>query len=85
MKINKISDHNYKVVDKFMITNNFTYKYENPYNVQFLETQFLTNGTVTLKWGAIKIRNTVRRIEPHTSDAKVEDITTENMYDNIKK
>ena len=47
-KNRKRIDHNYKVGNKFMLTNNYAYKYETPYNVPVLITQCWTNITVTL-------------------------------------
>ena len=52
---NKRVDHNYKVGDKFMITNDSAYKYVTPHNGLFVITQWYTNGTVTLHCGLIKV------------------------------
>ena len=41
------------------------------------------NGTVTLKYGAIKIRQNIHQIKPYTSDKNVEDINPENMCDDV--
>ena len=52
---NKRVDHDYKVGDKVVLTNNSAYKYETTYNGPFLKTQYWTNGTVTLQCGPIKL------------------------------
>ena len=49
----------------------------------FLITQCWTNGTVTLQCGPKKGRHNIRRIKTYTSDTNVEDITPENMYDDV--
>ena len=49
-------EYDYKVGDKFMLTNHTTYKYETPYKGPFLITQYFTNGTVNLQCGPTKIR-----------------------------
>ena len=49
--INRV-DHDYKVRDKVMLTNNTAYKYETPYNGAFVITQVWNNGTVKLQYGA---------------------------------
>ena len=72
----KRADHNYKVRDKFKLTNNTAYKYEMSYNAPFVITQCWINGTFTLQWSAIKIRHNICRINPYTSDTNVEDINT---------
>ena len=49
-KNNNKFDHNYKVVDKFMVDNNAAYKYETSYKGPFVIMHFWTNGEVTLRW-----------------------------------
>ena len=49
--INRV-DHDYKVRDKVMLTNNTAYKYETTYNGAFVITQFWNNGTVKSQYGA---------------------------------
>ena len=66
-----------------MLTNNAAYKYETPYNRPFVITQCWTNGTVTLQYVLIQIRHIIGWIKPYTSDTNVEDITPENMYDDV--
>ena len=73
---NKIVDHDYKVGDKFILTNNAEYKYETPSNEPFGITQCWTNDTFTLQCGAIQIRHNMHQINPYTSDTNVEEITT---------
>ena len=72
-----ISDHDYKVGDKIMPNNHAAYRYEITYKGPFVITQCWTSGTVTLKYGATKIRHNIRRIKPYTSDTNVEDIKAE--------
>ena len=55
-----------------MLNNNAAFKYEMTYKVPFYITQCCTNGIVTLRYGAIKIRYNIRCIQPYTSDTKVE-------------
>ena len=62
-----------------MLTNNAAYKYENPYNGQFLLTQCWTNGVVVLQFGHIKIRRNIRWIKPYISYTKVEYINPEKF------
>ena len=50
-------DYDYKVGDKFMLTNPTTNKYEKPYKGPFLITQCFTNGTVNLQYGAAHINH----------------------------
>ena len=66
-----------------MIANKYAYRYETPYNVLFLITQCWTSGTVTLHCGAIKIMHNIRHSKPYTYDKNVEDINTENIYDDV--
>ena len=77
-------DQNYKVGDKVMLTNNDAFKYETPYNTPFVITKCWTNGTVTLRYGTIKISHTTHHIKPYKSDTKIEYIRPENMYDGVK-
>ena len=65
-----------------MLTNNNAYKYKTPCNGPFVITQCWKNSTVTLHCGAIKSRHNTRFTKTYTSDTNVEDITTENMYEN---
>ena len=67
-----------------MLNNIAAYKYETPYEGTFVITQCWDNYTVTLQQGAIKIRHNICRIRPYKYDTNVEDITTENMYDDVK-
>ena len=82
-KNSKIVDHDYKFQDNFMIINNAAYRYEMPYNKPYFITQSCNNGTVTLQCVAIKVRHNILHIKSYTSVINVEDITTENMYDNV--
>ena len=67
-------DHDYKAGDKVMLNNHSAYKYETPYKGPFSIARCWTNGTVILKYDAIKIRHNIRRIKPYTSDISFEDI-----------
>ena len=76
-------DYDYKVGDKFMITNHTAYKYETPYIVPFVITQCFHNGTVELQYGAIQITYNIRHINPYKLDTKVEYSNSKNMYDTV--
>ena len=56
-----------------MLTNNVTQKYETSYNGPFEIIWCWSNGTVTLKYGAIKIGRNIRHIKPYTNDTNAED------------
>ena len=79
----KSDDRDYKVGDKFVLNNNAACKYKTPYKGPFFITQCWTNVLVVLQCGAIKIRCNICHMEPYTSVANVEDITPENMCDNV--
>ena len=64
-------EYDYKVRDKFMITNHTAYKYETPYKSPFVITQCFNNGAVNLQYGPIYIY--IRWIKPYKPDTKVED------------
>ena len=66
-----------------MLANIAAYKYKTPYNGPFVIKQCWNNGTVALQCGPIQIRYNTRWINPYTSDTNVEDITPENMYDDV--
>ena len=77
-KNNKRFDHEYKVRDKVVLDKYSAYKYGTPYKGPFMIMQCWTNGIVTLKCGAIKIRYNILRIKPHTYDINIEDINLKN-------
>ena len=81
LKNSKIIDHDYKIRDTVMLTNNYAYKYETPYDGPFGITQCWRKGTIKLQYGAKNIRHNVRHINPYTSDTNVEDNNNENMYE----
>ena len=56
-----------------MLTNHTSYKCKTPYKGPFLITQYVTNGTVNLQCGAIRINHNIRQIKPYKLDNKVED------------
>ena len=64
-----------------MLNNSAEYKYEMPYKGPFVITHFLTNGTVTLQYGAIKIGHYIRCIKPYKYDTNVDYINPKNMCD----
>ena len=66
--------HDYKVGDKLMLDNNDNFRYDTPYKVPFEITQCCVDGTVTLQYGATKIRYIIRKIKQYTSDTNIEDI-----------
>ena len=76
-------NHDYKVGDKFMLIYHTAYKYETPYKIPFVITQCLTNGTVNLQCGAIKIKYNICRIKPYKSGTKLKDYNSINMYDAV--
>ena len=76
-------DHDYKDVDKFMISNHAAYKYEIPYKGPFFITRCFTNVTVNIQYGPTKISHNIRRIDPHKSDTNIKDINPENMCKNF--
>ena len=78
-------DQEYEVVDKGMITNHTTYKYETPYKGPFVITQCFINGTVNLHCVLIKIRYNIHRINPYKYDTKVEDISSKNISEDVNK
>ena len=81
---NKRYDHDYIVGDKFILTNNYAYKYEIPYNRPFVIKEFWTNDAVTLQCGTIKVRHNICHIKPYTSDTNIEDIKQKLMIDDLK-
>ena len=76
-----IVEYDYKVIDKFMLTNHTVYKYETPYKDPFVITQCFTNVRVLLQCGAIQIKYNICRINPYKSDTKVEDFYPKSMDD----
>ena len=66
-----------------MLNNRDAYKYETPHKCPFLITQCWNNGAVTLQYGREKNRYNIRQIKPYTYDKNVEDITPENMHDDV--
>ena len=78
-------DYNYKVGDDAMLTNHTSYKYETPYKGPFVITQCFTNGKVKLQCGTTQITYNIRRINIYKSDTKVDDSSSKNMSDDVKK
>ena len=78
-----IVDQDYKVRDNVMITRHTAHKYETPYMGPFFITQCFTNDTISLKIGATQTRYNICRINPYTSDTKVEYFGSKNMLDNV--
>ena len=54
-----------------------------PYAGPFVKTQCLTNGTVELQYGAIKVRYNIRRIKLYKYEKNIEDISTESTDNGI--
>ena len=63
-----IIDHDYRVGDKVTTKNRSAYKYETPFRGI---VQTWTNGTVTLRTGAVTHRVNIRNIKPY-NDADIE-------------
>ena len=66
-----------------MLNNHAAYKYEIPYMIPFVITQYWTNVMVTLQCGAIQIWHNIRLIIPYKSGTNIEYINPENMYDGV--
>ena len=60
----KCIPHQYKVLDKVMLENHHTNKYEQPYKGPYLVMQTNTNGTVHLEIGAVMDTVNIRCIHP---------------------
>ena len=65
-------EHGHNFSDMVMINNHSAYKYEITYKGTFFITQCWTNGTVTIQYGAIKIRHNIHPIKPYKYDTNVE-------------
>ena len=65
-------DHDYKVGDKVMINNHAAYNYETTYRGPFVITQCWNNGTIKLQCHETRIRYSICRMKPHTSDKNIE-------------
>ena len=68
---NRRLDHDYKFGDKFVINSHSASKYETPYKSPFVITHCWTNGTIALQCGAIKIKDNIHHIKPHTYDTNL--------------
>ena len=79
----KRADHDYKVGDKIMLTKHTVYTYKTPYTGPFVITQRFSNDTVNLQCGAVQINYNIRRIKPHKTDTKVEDISSKNKFEDV--
>ena len=55
--------HDYKVGDKVLLERHDARKMERPYDGPYKITQVYTNGTVTIKKGAVYQRHNIRRIQ----------------------
>ena len=65
-------EYDFKVGDNSMITKHTSYKYETPYMVLFVITQWFTNGMVNLQYGATQVTYNILRIKLYKYDTKVE-------------
>ena len=75
--------HNYKVVDKFILTKYTKIKYKTRYTVPFLITLCWTNSMVSLQYGTKGIRYSIRHINPYKSDTKVEYFSSKHICDDV--
>ena len=66
-----------------MFNNSAAYKYKTTYKGPFMITQCCNNGTATLQYSAIKIRYNICHIKPYKHDTRIEDIKSENIYDDF--
>ena len=66
-----IIDHDYRVGDKFRTKSRSAYKYETPFRGPYEVVQKCTNGTFTLRTGAVTHRVNIRNIKTY-NDAIVE-------------
>ena len=57
-------DQDYRVGDKVITLTNSAYKYKTPYRGPYKIFQACTNGTVTLRMGAVAMRLNIRNIKP---------------------
>ena len=57
--------HDYKVGDKVLLERHQARKMERPYDGPYVITNVYTNGTVTIKKGAVYQRHNIRRIQPY--------------------
>ena len=68
-----------------MLTNHTAYKYETPYKVTFVITQFFTNDAVNLKHGTTQIKYNICRMNPYKLDTNVKYSSSINMSNGINK
>ena len=57
--------HDYKVGDKVLLERHQARKMERPYDGPYVIPNVYTNGTVTIKKGAVYQRHNIRRIQPY--------------------
>ena len=76
-------EHECKIPDDVMFTNNTAYRRENPFKGPFVITQCFINRTVKLQYGPTKIRYNIHRINPYKYDTKVEDSKSINISDDV--
>jgi hypothetical protein len=57
--------HTYKINDQVLVERHQARKLERPYNGPYTITEVFTNGTVTIKKGAVYERINIRRIRPY--------------------
>ena len=60
-------DNDYRVGDKVMTLTKSAYKYETPYRGPYKIVQTWTNGTTTLRMGAVTMRINIRNIKPYNT------------------
>ena len=59
--------HEYRTNDKVLLERHDARKYESPYLGPYKVTKVFTNGTVTIKKGAVYERVNIRRLTPFRS------------------
>ena len=60
-------DYDYRVGDKVMTLTKSAYKYETPYGVPYKKFQTWTNGTATLRMGAVTMILNIHNIKPYNT------------------
>ena len=66
-----------------MLNNNAACKHETQYKGTSVMNNCCINGTVTLKYGAIKIIHDIHRIKPYKYNTNIEDINPKNVCDDV--
>ena len=72
-------DHNYRVGDQVMIKIKTEFKYETPFKGLYEIVQMWTNGSVTLRTGAVTTRVNISCIKPNKNNT--EEVNVFNKYE----